>query len=334
MPMELPQLDDLSYADLVDEARTAIPAIYPAWTDHNPSDPGIALVELFAWLTEMLVYRTGRITEKSRRAFLRLLCDRSNAALAAAIAGGDIDVATAETLSVLRERYRAVTPDDYEYLAAYAFPPAGASALSQKIARTRCLPERDISPTDAGGRPRSEADRTAAAPGHVSLAVVPQASDGSSQSLFVDPAPDLLAALSAFFIDRRLITTQVHVAGPEYVHVLVFATLWLRDDSKPADVKLAATQALADRFHPYRGGAGGEGWPFGRDVAVAEIYALLDQVAGVAFVEDVSLALASASTTHTQLAAIAPHQLPRVEAGDVSLTLKERIGGGFQEVSP
>jgi len=56
MPMKLPNLDDRTYADLMAEAVASIPALYPRWTDHNPSNPGIALVELFAWLTEMLIY--------------------------------------------------------------------------------------------------------------------------------------------------------------------------------------------------------------------------------------------------------------------------------------
>ena len=52
MAIELPNLDDHTYAELVDEARASIPVLYPAWTDHNPSDPGMTLVELLAWLAE------------------------------------------------------------------------------------------------------------------------------------------------------------------------------------------------------------------------------------------------------------------------------------------
>jgi len=49
MPLTLPVLDDRSFDDLVAEARALIPALAPEWTNHNPSDPGITLIELFAW---------------------------------------------------------------------------------------------------------------------------------------------------------------------------------------------------------------------------------------------------------------------------------------------
>ena len=62
MPLQLPNLDDRRYTDLVEEARGLIPTYAPEWTNHNPSDPGITLVELFAFLSEMLLYRLNRVT--------------------------------------------------------------------------------------------------------------------------------------------------------------------------------------------------------------------------------------------------------------------------------
>mgnify|MGYP000965497100 FL=1 len=76
MPLTLPNLDDRRYTDLVDEARALIPTHAPEWTNHNPSDPGIMLVELFAWLSEMLLYRLNRVTDENTRNFLRLLNGR------------------------------------------------------------------------------------------------------------------------------------------------------------------------------------------------------------------------------------------------------------------
>jgi hypothetical protein len=46
-------LDDRTFQDIVDEAKKRIAASCPDWTDHNVSDPGITLVELFAWMTDM-----------------------------------------------------------------------------------------------------------------------------------------------------------------------------------------------------------------------------------------------------------------------------------------
>ena len=52
MTLALPNLDDRTFAQLVEEARRASSATSPTWTDLSPHDPGITLVELFAYLTE------------------------------------------------------------------------------------------------------------------------------------------------------------------------------------------------------------------------------------------------------------------------------------------
>src|SRR3954447_26491033 len=73
--MPLPQivLDDRNFQELVNEARLRIQRSCPEWTDHNVSDPGVTLIELFAWMTDMLVYRVNRIPDKLHVALLELL---------------------------------------------------------------------------------------------------------------------------------------------------------------------------------------------------------------------------------------------------------------------
>src|SRR5438105_1534091 len=73
MPIVVPSLDDRSYDDLVQEALARIPAHTPEWRYAGPGDPGRTLVELFAWLTDTLLYRANLIPERQRLAFLRLL---------------------------------------------------------------------------------------------------------------------------------------------------------------------------------------------------------------------------------------------------------------------
>ncbi len=68
-----PILDDRSFEQLRDELIKRIPVYAPEWTDHNPSDPGIALLELFAYLGESLLYRFNQIPDATKIAFLRLL---------------------------------------------------------------------------------------------------------------------------------------------------------------------------------------------------------------------------------------------------------------------
>jgi hypothetical protein len=69
----VPVLDDRSFDQLVAEATARIPVHTPEWTNLNDSDPGITIVQLFAFLTENLLYRSNRIPEASRLKFLTML---------------------------------------------------------------------------------------------------------------------------------------------------------------------------------------------------------------------------------------------------------------------
>lgn len=74
MPVTVaPAIDDRKYQDLLDEALARIPVHNPEWTNFNRSDPGVTLIELFAFLTENLLYRANQIPERNRRKFLSLL---------------------------------------------------------------------------------------------------------------------------------------------------------------------------------------------------------------------------------------------------------------------
>ena len=73
MSFPTPILDDRSYLRLRDELVRRIPIYTPEWTDHNASDPGITLIELFAFLGENLLFRFNQIPETAKLEFLRLL---------------------------------------------------------------------------------------------------------------------------------------------------------------------------------------------------------------------------------------------------------------------
>lgn len=71
--LQAPELDDRRFEDLVAEARSLIPRYAPEWTDHNESDPGIALMQLFAWFTDLTLYRVNQIPERAYVKYLQLL---------------------------------------------------------------------------------------------------------------------------------------------------------------------------------------------------------------------------------------------------------------------
>lgn len=70
--INLPKLDDQNYNEIVEAAKRRIPVIFPEWTDFNEHDPGITIIELFAWLKEMQQYTIDRIPDSAREAMLLL----------------------------------------------------------------------------------------------------------------------------------------------------------------------------------------------------------------------------------------------------------------------
>lgn len=184
--IELPTLDDRTFADFASNARAMIPSLAPGWTDHNPTDPGITLVELFAWLADIVMYRIDRIPDRSYRTFLQLL----RGDLPVAPDGSPLALADAirTTIAELRERDRAVTTDDVEYLALHRWPasaPAIAMGVPGALRRVSCI---------AGHSPATLplAWQTKAPPegqGHFTVVVVPDCLAASRSSLpAFDPA--------------------------------------------------------------------------------------------------------------------------------------------------
>ncbi len=73
MPLPVPNLDDRRFDDLVAEARARLATHLPELTQIAPGDPVHGFIDLFAWLTETILYRANLIPERQRRVFLNLL---------------------------------------------------------------------------------------------------------------------------------------------------------------------------------------------------------------------------------------------------------------------
>lgn len=71
--LRTPDLDDQRFSDIVEEAVKSIPYVYPEWTDHNAHDPGITMLELFAWYKEMQQYHLNCSTQRAMDMYLKLL---------------------------------------------------------------------------------------------------------------------------------------------------------------------------------------------------------------------------------------------------------------------
>jgi predicted phage baseplate assembly protein len=194
----------------------------------------------------------------------------------------------------LRSRTRAVTADDYEFLASQV----------PGVARARCLAP--------GAQPATPTDPQ---PGQVVVAILPQAAtiDGRVPPEQLTLSAELRAGVLAALDARRLLATRLDVRQSHYVWVSVRATLRLPEERSAElanEVKRKAEAELYRFLNPYLGGSGGAGWPFGRDLYVSEIYGLLQRVPSVEFVEDVTFVINEHGSTGSSQSAAPKLALP------------------------
>lgn len=271
MSLQLPNLDDRNFSDLVAEALALLPRYAPEWTNHNPSDPGITLIELLAYFTEMLLYQLNRISLDNKIQFLKLLqgpgdwCERLEHA-----SREEVDEEIRRAVLALREPQRAVTREDFQYLARRATTDKARGDLP-RVARAFCSSRRNL---EADTR-RPDATQ----PGHVSLVVVP---DRELDAQLLDR---LIDRVVEFLRPRCLLTTQLHVVGPCYVWISL--RLEIRMAAGVGD-RMVAADKLERLFGPYpECGPEGEGWPFGRAFHLAEVESALGNSEAIQRVEDV-----------------------------------------------
>ena len=73
MALPVPNLDDRRFQELVNESKRLVQQKCPEWTDHNVHDPGVTLIELFAWMTDQVIYRLNRVPDRNYVKFLELI---------------------------------------------------------------------------------------------------------------------------------------------------------------------------------------------------------------------------------------------------------------------
>jgi predicted phage baseplate assembly protein len=179
--------------------------------------------------------------------------------------GEDIENAKVRGPIAMRSRGRAVTAEDFEYLAREVAP---------ELARVRAVPAAD--PAEAGG---------------IRVLVVPAAEAEAGRLRFEQlvPSEETLARVAARLDETRVVGTRVIVEPPVYRGITIVARLRPRPRVKATRLQEAALEALYAYFNPISGGPDGGGWPFGRPIQVGEVYAVLQRVRGTELVEDVRL---------------------------------------------
>ncbi len=179
----------------------------------------------------------------------------------------------------IKARDRAVTADDYEFLAAEA---------STEVAIVRCLPPR----VNDAGDPWTFAaiDRS---PGNVTVIIVPDQGPAVPRP---DPTADLLREVQAYLDKRRTVTARLAVTGPRYVpiQVLVTAVPWRAAINQgliasAADLATFISAKIQQYLHPVHGGSDGSGWQVGRSVYIADLFKFIQPSDTIGFISTITL---------------------------------------------
>jgi len=177
--------------------------------------------------------------------------------LLAANSGRDeetLDEAKKRAPRAIKSRCRAVSVEDFEFLAMQA----------STIKRAKALPL--FHPDFPGIK----------VPGVITVIVVPDSDDPAPT-----PSEGTLRTVCAYLDQRRLLTTELYVIKPSYQQVEIQAEVVAEDTADLATVKKGIEQTIKDYFHPLKGGEDGQGWPFGGTIFFSRLSQRIFTVPGV-----------------------------------------------------
>lgn len=268
-----------SFDEFVGASVALIPAYAPDWTNHNPSDPGITLVELLAYFSEVLAYRALRVTPDAKLHFLRLL--EGGAAhdpeIRPGISSARLDEAIGARVAALSHAACVVNADDFDR--------AAQGAALELLGASASLRTRTVIGADLRDAARTEGTGAAVADVSVILAPERELNDAELERLCEHVRLSLAA--------RSLLTTRVHVLGPVVLHVEIGCRVALKPGTPLDAVATAIDAALRRRFGPI--GAddppdpAAADRPFGGAQHLLEVTEVVGGVEGVDWVEQVSV---------------------------------------------
>jgi predicted phage baseplate assembly protein len=193
-----------------------------------------------------------------------------------------IDDALRRAPEELKIRDRAVTADDYEFLAREA---------TTDVAITRCLtPRMQGAPSDPQPPPWQYAGINRV-PGVVNLIVVPEQGTEVPRP---EPTPDLVRDVEHYLDQRRDLTARLTVWGPIYMPIIVKADLLIWPQATNAGVDLLAVEAdtrsrIAAFLHPTRGGPTGTGWQVGQHVFSSDLFRAIVPSEDVGYISNLQI---------------------------------------------
>jgi hypothetical protein len=288
MAIQLPNLDTKTYEEISEEMVASIPKYTGKWTNHNPSDPGITIIELLSWIAETTLYRINRIPDESYVNFLRLVAGASGVDeverllkdphkdeyhrkilefLKEIEEGHDKTIAEVkkEALLFLTSRYRAVTDDDFRQLA------IEATDLF-KVEVRRVIVE------------------NAPDENSVEIVLVPdkwkqyeELTEAEKQSRY----KELVEFVKDYLNPRTLIGTKIEVKQPVYSDVSIELKVVCHHYVTAEKIETDTKDRILQHLDPFMGGDEKTGWTYRRSLSIYEIAQIVEETDGVKQVESI-----------------------------------------------
>jgi hypothetical protein len=272
MTLQQLNLDTKTFEDIRDEMVASIQKYTDTWTNHNPSDPGITILEMLSWISETTLFRINRIPEESYTNFLRLVTGaygieeidillndtfldpsrRHILEFQKEIEEGNktsITEMKANVLRFLTSRYRAVTEDDFRQLTIEA---SNESKIQAKVKRAIINKSNDDE--------------------KVEVVIVSQSRDHYNE---------LIPVVKEYLQPRTLIGTIIEVKQPIFTDVDIDVKVVCHNYVMPENVIDNIRTRILQHLDPFEGGDEKTGWPYTRPLTVYEIAQIVEETNGV-----------------------------------------------------
>jgi hypothetical protein len=200
----------------------------------------------------------------------------------------------------IKNRDRAVTTEDYVWLAQQA---------STLVHRVKCLPT-----TRPTANQQLQFD-----PGSVTLLLLPEGEEPRPR-----PSQQLVREVRDELVSRNLsiLKPTIFVLPPEYVEVWISAEVVPTVPEEASVVEGRIENSLRTFLHPVKGGPKRQGWEFGRNVYISEVYQLIEDTEGV----DVVLSIVLSGDPMLQAVEIGDNQLPFSGTHDITMRPRASFG--------
>lgn len=328
MPLQLPDLAVKTYKETVDEMIVSIPKYSEKWTNFNPTDPGITIIELLAWISDMTLYRINRIPDESYVNFLRMVAGASGLEYVEnllkelnpendpekravsdqariklleflrEIENGkkkSIPEIKSEALKFLESHYRAVTETDFEQLSKEATQD-NVDKVKRAIVR--------VSGT-----------------GRIQIIIV---SDINFEKDMDIRYAQMMSIVKKYLHPRRLIGTCIEVKKPEFTHVKIDIEIICRPYARADTVKKKITDSIITYLDPLKGGPDEDGWPYKRNLTVFEIDRIIEETDGVDRTTSVKFYdISEVTPVGPNLKEIIIKELIKISQQDITVLVKE-----------